>query len=65
MSYEPWNAPSRKRYYAISLELAYEARLYDVPISETCREALQHAIQEKRQRLYGTTESVEEKAIEG
>jgi hypothetical protein len=59
MTYEPWNDPSRKRYYAIPFELAYEALLYEVSIGETCREALQQAIQAKQQRLYGTTELVE------
>lgn len=57
MTYEPWNDPSRKRYYAIPLELAYEALLYDVPIGETCCIALQHAIHEKKQLLYGPTAS--------
>lgn len=56
MTYEPWNDPTRKRYYAIPLELAYEALRYDVPIGETCHEALQRAIHENTQRLYGTTE---------
>jgi hypothetical protein len=60
MTHEPWNDPTRKRYYAIPFELAYEALLYAVSIGETCREALQQAIQEKQQRLYGTTELVEE-----
>jgi hypothetical protein len=55
MTYEQWNDPTRKRYYAIPLELAYEALRYDVPIGETCRDALQRAIQEKHLRLYGTT----------
>ena len=57
MTYEPWNDPSRKRYYAIPIELAYEAFLYDVPIGETCLAALQHAIHEKKQRLSGPTAS--------
>jgi hypothetical protein len=56
MTHEPWNDPSKKRYYAIPLELAYEAQQYDVPIGETCREALRRTIQEKKQRLYGTTQ---------
>jgi hypothetical protein len=55
MTYEPWNDPTRNRYYAIPLELTYEALLYDVRIGETCRDALQRAIHEKKQRLYGTT----------
>ena len=54
MTYEPWNDPSRKRYYAIPFELAYEALFYDVSIGETCREALRRTIQEKKLRLYGT-----------
>jgi hypothetical protein len=61
MIYEPWNDPTRKRYYTIPLELAYEAVHYNVPIGETCRDALQRAIQEKRQRLYETIERVEDK----
>jgi hypothetical protein len=55
MTYEPWNDPSRKRYYAIPLELAYEALLYEIPIGEFCCEALRRTIQEKKQRLYGTS----------
>jgi hypothetical protein len=46
MTYEPWNDLTRKRYYAIPLELAYDAVLYDIPIGEICRDALQRAIQE-------------------
>ena len=61
MMYEPRNDPPRKRYYAIPLELAYKAVRYNVPIGETCRDALQRAIQEKRQRLYGTIERVEDR----
>jgi len=53
MTHETWNDPSLKRYYAIPFELAYEALLYDVSISETCREALRRAIQKKKQQLYG------------
>jgi hypothetical protein len=63
MKYEPWNDPSRIRYYAIPLELAYEALLYDVPIGETCRDALYRVIHEKKQRLYRTTASDEEEGI--
>jgi hypothetical protein len=54
MSHEPWNDITRKRFYAIPLELAFEALLYEVPIGETCCEALRQAILEKQQRL-GTT----------
>ncbi len=60
MTYKPWNDPTKNRYYAIPLELAYEAFLYDVSIGETCSEALQRAIHEKKQRLYGKTENVHE-----
>ena len=48
MTNEPWNDPTRKRYYAIPFELAYEAVLYNVPISEMCIDALKHAIREKK-----------------
>jgi hypothetical protein len=47
MTYEPWNDPSKKRYYAIPLKLAYEALLYGVPIGEICRGALRRAVYEK------------------
>jgi len=57
MTDKPGNDPTRKRYYAIPLELAYEALLYDVPLSETCREALHRAVQTKKQRLYETIEA--------
>jgi hypothetical protein len=57
MTYEPWNDLMRKRYYAIPLELAYEAVYHNVPIGETCRDALQCAIREKQQRLSGATAS--------
>ena len=57
MTYEPWNDPARKRYYAIPIELAYEAMLYDISIGETCYEALRQAIQDKKTRLYGTIQS--------
>jgi hypothetical protein len=49
MMYTLWNDPAKKRYYLIPLELAYEALHYGVPIGETCSEALQRAIQEKKQ----------------
>ena len=62
MTYEPWNDPSKKRYYAIPLKLAYEAVLYEVPISRTCCEGLRQAIEEKKQRLYGAREIDEAKA---
>jgi hypothetical protein len=55
MTYEPWNGPSRKRYYAIPLELAYEAQQYAVSIGDTCVEALRRKIHDKKERLYGTT----------
>lgn len=60
MTYEPWKDPAQKRYYAIPFKLAYEPLLYEVPIGETCCESLKQVIQEKQQRLYGTTELVEE-----
>jgi hypothetical protein len=55
MNYEPWNDPTRKRYYALPLELVYEAQQYAVPIEKTCIDALRRTIQEKKARLYGTT----------
>lgn len=63
MTHEPWNDLSRKRYYAIPLELAYEAVLYEVSIGETCCEALRQAIQEKKQRLYGTSIECKEEEL--
>jgi hypothetical protein len=57
MTSKPWNDPTRKRYYAIPLELAYEALQYDISIGETCHEALERAVHEKKQRLYGTTKA--------
>jgi len=59
MIYEPWNNPTRKRYYAIPLDLAYEALLYDVPTGETCREALHRAVQTKKRQLYESIEADE------
>ncbi len=54
MTVPPWDDPARKRYYAIPFELAYEAVFYNVPIGETCTDALKQAIHEKK-RLYETT----------
>ena len=61
---EPWNDPTRNRYYAIPLELAYEANLYDIPIGETCREALRRAVHEKKQRLSDTQRPMKEPNLE-
>jgi hypothetical protein len=51
MTDSPWDDPTRKRYYAIPFELAYEAVLYNVPIGKTCIDALKQAIREKKASL--------------